>query len=77
MKKIKTISLIVMLSVALTTNVIASGTGAASAFGVFSGIVEYTLSLFRDNEEICPLRQCTNCRPLNGVDENGNCRPRD
>lgn len=75
MKKIKTISLMVMLSVALTTNVFASGTAVAGAFGVFSGLVEYTMSFFRD--DICPLRQCTNCRPLNAVDENGNCRPRD
>ena len=74
MKKVRTVLLMLVFSTALVGNVFASGAATASVLDLFSGVVEYTLSLFVDDS--CPVRQCTNCRPLN-IDENGNCRPRD
>lgn len=74
MKKVRAILLMTVVSITFASNVFASGAATASVLDLFSGLVEYTVSLLRDDS--CPLRQCTNCRPTER-DENGNCRPRD
>lgn len=81
MKRIKTLGLILMLSISLAGNIFATGpviTGAVGAApGLLSYVVEQALSFFSNAE--CPLRICQNCRPNNepASNGNGNCRPRE
>ncbi|MBX3290003.1 MAG: hypothetical protein KF855_11735 [Acidobacteria bacterium] len=77
MKRIKTLGLMLILSLGLAGNIFAIGPVTAAAPGLLSYAVERVLSAFRD--ENCPWRICQNCRPNNGEEDDGNgdCRPRD
>ena len=75
MKKVRTALLMAVFSTALVGNAFASGAATSTALDLFSSAVEYVVSFFADDN--CPVRQCISCRPVTGVDENGNCRPRD
>ena len=81
MKRIKSLGLMLLLSICLTGNIFATGpvvTGTVGiAPGLLSFVVKQVLSVF--GSEHCPLRICQNCRPNNEADDDGNgdCRPRD
>lgn len=76
MKKLKGVLCIAMLSTVLVGNAFASGSGGSGGLvGFFTDTISGILAVLADDQ--CPTRQCTNCRPLNGVDDNGNCRPKD
>lgn len=64
-----------ILSLGLAGNIFATGTVTAAAPGLLSYIVGQVAAMLRG--ESCPLRQCQECRPNNGVNDNGNgdCRP--
>ena len=67
-----------LLSVSMAGNIFAMGSVTAATGvvpGLLSFVVEHLLSMFRSED--CPLRQCQDCRPNNGADDdgNGNCRP--
>lgn len=74
MRRIKTFGLILVLSLGLAGNIFAMGSVTAAP-GLLSFALEQVVSLFGRTE--CPLRQCHDCRPNNGADDdgNGNCRP--
>ncbi|MGH9947088.1 MAG: hypothetical protein ACRD6X_07820 [Pyrinomonadaceae bacterium] len=78
MKKLKPLLLTLVLSTLLTGNLLANGAGYQGGAAV-QGLLEYAfgqaLMLLRGDS--CPLRQCTNCRPNDEMDDNGNCRPRE
>lgn len=76
MKKQKAMLFTVLLSATLAGNAFASGPPSIGAFGFFSYVVESVLARFGDGSS-CPIRQCTNCRPQDQRDEDGNCRPKD
>lgn len=74
MKKLKAILCILILSIALTGKASAS-TGADSVIGFFSEIYAEVMSLLGPDDGVCPLRQCTQCKPIS-QGGTGNCRPR-
>lgn len=78
MKTIKTIGLTLLLSICLSGNIFAIGPVTAETGvvpGLLSFAVDHVFSMLRSED--CPLRQCQDCRPNNGTDDdgNGNCRP--
>ncbi len=81
MKRIKSIGLMLALSICLTGSIFATGPVVTSSIGISPGllsfVVEQVLSAF--GVEDCPLRICQNCRPTNEADGDGDgqCRPRD
>ncbi len=78
MKKLKTLGFMLVLSLALASNMFAMGSVTAVVPGVLSFAVEQVLSMFGADDN-CPLRTCQNCRPNNdgNGDGNGDCRPRE
>lgn len=78
MKKIRLILCIALLSVTLTAsagNTLAANTGGFVATGFLASLVGQVVALLRG--ESCPVRQCGDCRPPNGTEEDGigDCRP--
>lgn len=63
------------LSLGLAGNIFAMGSVTGVAPGLLSYALEQVLSMF--GRDSCPVRQCHDCRPNNGADDdgNGNCRP--
>lgn len=76
MKNLKALVVTLLLSIVLVGNAFATGPSGSGVWTFFADTVESVMSFFRSGES-CPLRQCTNCRPTEQRDENGNCRPRD
>lgn len=76
MKRIKAFFIATILTVTLAGNILASGPAVALPAGLISFAVGQVLS-FLGADDQCPLRQCTNCRPNNenNGDGNGDCRP--
>jgi len=75
MKKIRIFGLMLVLSLSLAGNIVASGPVTAVVPGLLSLVVEQALSMLGGGDS-CPLRICQNCRPNNeGDDGNGDCRP--
>lgn len=81
MKKIKSLGLMLVLSIVMVGNIFATGPviagTAGAAPGLFTLVLEQVLSAF--GGESCPFRICQNCRPNGegGDNGNGDCRPRD
>lgn len=77
MKRIKTLGLMLILSLGLAGNLFAISPVTAAAPGLLSFAIEHVLSMLRNDS--CPLRVCQDCRPNNeGKDDgNGDCRPRE
>lgn len=78
MKKTRSLFLALVMSSLLAGNIFATGS-FVSAGGVSTTLFAYALEqvVLLFSRDSCPTRQCTNCRPNNVVDENGNCRPRE
>lgn len=76
MKKLRMFGFMLVLSLALASNIFAIGSVTTVVPGMFSFVMEQVLSLFGTDDN-CPLRTCQNCRPNNegNGDGNGDCRP--
>ena len=68
MKKIKSTFCALLLSLLLCGSVFAGETTAGGFWTFWNGVMETVESFFND-DDTCPTRVCTNCRP--GL----NCRP--
>lgn len=76
MKKTKALFCTILLSTVLVGNVFATGPSGTGVLNFLTDAIAGVMSLFDAGGGSCPLRQCTNCRPVDR-DENGNCRPRE
>lgn len=74
MKKIKALLCMLLLSTVLVGNVFAGSFTTAGVFGFFDGVINAVVEMVRSADD-CPLRICTNCKPGEKDDGNGNCRP--
>lgn len=76
MKRFRTLFLTLALTALFAGNIFAMGTVVSTS--VQTSLVTYAvnavLSLFADDDK-CPLRQCTNCKPNNEDGDGDNCRP--
>lgn len=77
MKKLKTFAITLLLSTVLVANVFASDSaGGGGLVSFLTAAVGSVASFFGSRgSDSCPLRQCSDCRPNEGNDDNGNCRP--
>ena len=77
MKRLKTFAIAIALTTVLAGNIFATG-GAVSTATLPTSLLTYAvtvvLAMFGADDQ-CPLRQCTNCKPNNGNNDGGDCRP--
>ncbi len=74
MKRIKAIFCMLLLSTVLVGNVFAGSFTTAGVLGFFDSVMNAVVEMVRSADD-CPLRICTNCKPGEKDDGNGNCRP--
>lgn len=74
MKKIKALLCMLLLSTVLVGNVFAGGFSTAGVLSLFDSVINAVVEMVRSADD-CPLRICTNCKPGEKDDGNGNCRP--
>lgn len=77
MKRLKTFAIAIALTAVLAGNIFATGgtvSAATSPTGLLTYAVSAVLAMFGADDQ-CPLRQCTHCKPNNGNNDGGDCRP--